>query len=100
MFRSVPGKNPGLDLKDLDVVHEEIPTYPMMAEWAHIQGDVVVRVTINEHGVPIHLELMEGHPALQGETMRAAKCWRFGKGIFRERKVEATFDMVFRYILR
>jgi protein TonB len=92
--------NPGLDLKDLEVIHEEIPIYPVMAEWGHIQGDVVVRVTINEKGVPIRTELLEGPPALRAETLRAVKLWRFGRGMFRGRKVNATFDMTFRYILR
>jgi TonB family protein len=100
LIRGVPGMNPELDLADLEVIHEEIPQYPLLAEWGHIQGDVVVRVTINEKGVPIKTELQEGPPALQAETMRAVKLWRFGRGIFRGRKMEATFDMTFRYILR
>lgn len=100
MFKGVPGLDPGLDLNDLEVIHEEIPHYPMLAEWGHIQGDVVVRVTINEKGIPIRTELLEGPPALQSETMRAVKLWRFGRGIFRGKKLEATFDMTFRYILR
>ncbi|HLP31755.1 MAG TPA: energy transducer TonB [Geothrix sp.] len=100
MIRGVPGMNPELNLADLEVIHEEIPQYPVLAEWGRIQGDVVVRVTINEKGVPIKTELQEGPPALRAETMRAVKLWRFGRGIFRGRKVEATFDMTFRYILR
>ena len=100
MFRPVPGLNPGLDLNDLEVLHEEIPSYPLLAEWGKIQGDVVVRVTINEKGIPIRTELQEGPQALQSETMRAVKRWRFGRGIFRGQKVSATFDMTFRYILR
>lgn len=100
MFRAVPGLNPGLDLNDLEVIHEEIPSYPLLAEWGKIQGDVVVRVTIDEKGVPIRTELQEGPQALQSETMRAVKLWRFGRGIFRGQKVNATFDMTFRYILR
>lgn len=100
MFRAVPGLNPGLDLNDLEVIHEEIPSYPFLAEWGRIQGDVVVRVTINEKGFPIRTELQEGPEALQSETMRAVKLWRFGRGIFRGQKVDATFDMTFRYILR
>ncbi len=43
---------------------------------------------------------MEGPEALRSETLRAVKRWRFGKGVFRGRKVEATFDMTFRYILQ
>lgn len=100
MFRAVPGLSPGLDLNDLEVIHEEIPSYPLLAEWGRIQGDVVVRVTINEKGVPIRTELQEGPEALRSETMRAVKLWRFGRGIFRGQKVNATFDMTFRYILR
>lgn len=100
LIRGVPGLNPELDLADLEVIHEEIPQYPLLAEWGRIQGDVVVRVTINEKGVPIKTELQEGPPALQAETMRAVKLWRFGRGIFRGRKMQATFDMTFRYILR
>lgn len=100
MFRAVPGMSQGLNLEDLEVIHEEIPVYPTLAAWSNIQGDVVVRVTINEHGVPIRTELLEGPPQLCGVTMRAVKHWRFGKGIFRGRKVNATFDMTFRFILR
>lgn len=99
IIRGVPGMNPGLDLDDLEVIHEEIPEYPTLAAWSNIQGDVVVRVTIDERGVPIRTELLEGPPPLCKETMWAAKLWRFGKGIFRGRKVNATFDMTFRYIL-
>lgn len=100
MFRAVPGLSQGLNLADLDVVHEEIPEYPLLAAWSNIQGDVVVRVTINEHGVPIRTELIEGPPQLCPATIRAVKHWRFGKGIFRGRKVNATFDMTFRFILK
>lgn len=100
MFRAVPGLSQSLNLADLEVVHEEIPEYPLLAAWSNIQGDVVVRVTINEHGVPIRTELVEGPPQLCGVTMRAVKHWRFGKGLFRGKKVNAVFDMTFRFILR
>lgn len=92
--------NPTLDLSELEVIHEEIPHYPLLAEWGHVQGDVVVRVTIDHHGVPIQTTLLEGPPQLREETMRAVKLWRFGKGMFRGRPVEATFDITFRFILR
>lgn len=52
MIRGVPGMNPELDLSELEVIHEEIPQYPLLAEWGRIQGDVVVRVTINERECP------------------------------------------------
>jgi TonB family protein len=100
MIRGVPGMNPELNMNDLEIIHEEIPQYPVLAEWGQIQGDVVVRVTINEKGVPIRTELLEGPAQLQSETMRAIKLWRFGKGIFRGKSLNATFDMTFRYILR
>jgi TonB family protein len=100
MIRGVPGLNQDLNLDDLEIIHEEIPHYPLLAEWAQVQGDVVVRVTINEKGVPIRTELLEGPAQLQAETMRAVKLWRFGKGIFRGKSLDATFDMTFRYILR
>lgn len=98
-IRGVPGQNGELKLEDLEVVHEEIPAYPLLAELAGVQGDVVVRITIDNQGKPIRTELIEGHQGLVSETLRAARLWRFGKGIFRGRKVEATFDMTFRYIL-
>jgi hypothetical protein len=66
MIRGVPGMNPGLDLNDLEVIHEEIPEYPTLAAWGNIQGDVVVRVTIDERGVPIRTELLEGPPRCAG----------------------------------
>jgi TonB family protein len=53
------------------------PRYPSTAEMAHIQGDVVVRVTIDENGKVTDAKPVSGHPMLLEAAVRAVRQWRF-----------------------
>src|SRR5437660_10325993 len=51
--------------------------YPSMAEMAHIQGDVIVRVTIDENGKVTEAKGASGHPLLLEAAIPAVKQWEF-----------------------
>ncbi len=53
------------------------PKYPSLAMMAHIQGDVIVRVTIDENGKVTDAKAVSGHPMLIEEAVPAVKDWRF-----------------------
>jgi TonB family protein len=53
------------------------PRYPSMAEMAHIQGDVIVRVTIDESGKVTEAKGASGHPLLLEAAIPAVKQWEF-----------------------
>ena len=48
-----------------------------MAEMAHIQGDVIVRVTIDENGKVTEAKGASGHPLLLEAAIPAVKQWEF-----------------------
>jgi TonB family protein len=51
--------------------------YPPLAEVAHIQGVVVLQVTINESGKVEDRKAISGHPLLVQPAMDAVKDWKF-----------------------
>ncbi len=64
-------------LLDQNKIHDEKPRYPGAARMGHIQGDVVIRVTINKLGRVENLNAVSGHPLLREEALEAVKEWRY-----------------------
>ena len=64
-------------LLDQNKIHDEKPRYPGAAKMGHIQGDVVIRVTINKLGRVETLNAVSGHPLLREEALEAVKEWRY-----------------------
>lgn len=64
-------------LLDQNKIHDEKPRYPGAAQMGHIQGDVVIRVTINKQGRVENLNALSGHPLLREEALEAVKAWRY-----------------------
>ncbi|HEV2348407.1 MAG TPA: TonB family protein [Terriglobia bacterium] len=55
------------------------PIYPPEAKAAHIQGEVVLQVTVDEDGGVSDVEVESGPPALAKAALDAVRQWRFSK---------------------
>jgi TonB family protein len=75
------------------------PVYPALARQARIQGDVVVRLTIDEGGVPTDIRLVSGHPLLSPTALDAVKQWRFRPYQMDQKAVEADTQITVRFRL-
>jgi TonB family protein len=75
------------------------PVYPALARQARIQGDVVVRLTIDEGGVPTDIRLVSGHPMLSPAVLDAVRQWRFRPYEVDEKAVEADTQITVRFRL-
>lgn len=75
------------------------PVYPYMAKVAHVQGDVVVQMTIDTQGVPSAVQVVSGPAPLQAEALRAAKLWRFSPATMNGQAVPATFKLLIKFQL-
>ncbi len=53
------------------------PKYPRQAEIVHVQGDVIVRVTIDENGKVTDAKGVSGHPLLLDSAASATREWTF-----------------------
>jgi TonB family protein len=96
-----PGTAP-LDLGQvgLTVLHQVEPIYPDIARRARIQGLVVLLMTVNEQGIPIQVQVMEGHPAFHDVAVRAARQWRFEPARMSGLPVSAVFRLTLKFSLR
>ncbi len=53
------------------------PTYPVLAQKAHIQGVVVLTALIDKDGIIQNLQVVSGHPLLAPAAIEAVKQWRY-----------------------
>ncbi len=87
-------------LKDVDIHRYVAPEYPNLAVSARVEGDVPVRVTLDERGRLVHFEILSGHPAFFNEVNRVLPLWRFNPVKKDGRAVQATFEVVIRFTIQ
>lgn len=67
----------GGNVKEPRLISSPAPVYPVIAKEAHIQGDVVIKTTIDTHGNVTHMEVVSGPPMLRGSALEALKRWKY-----------------------
>jgi protein TonB len=82
------------------VLYQVNPVYPPLAMAAHQQGQVVIRMTIDERGLPSDVQAVSGIPTLQAPALRAARQWRFEPARQNGQPVAATFLLTLNFVLR
>ena len=53
------------------------PDYPLEAKRQHIQGDVLLRITIDEQGNVADVQVTSGDPTLAEAAISAVKTWKY-----------------------
>ena len=85
-----------VDYRDLKVLHQEYPRYPDKAAYDRISGRVLVKVVIDERGIPCEASVVEcDHPVFEKEALRTARHWRFSPVILEGQPVRAAFTIYF-----
>ena len=74
------------------------PTYPSIARAAGAEGDVVVRVTIDEGGNIIAAHAVSGHPLLQAAAVSAAREAKFTPTRLEGRPIQVRGSLVYNFI--
>lgn len=83
----------------LRILKQVDPRYPAPAKMARIQGEVVLRMLVDEQGVPVKADVVSGHGMLAGEATRAAMQWRFEAARVGSQPVRATFLLTLKFRL-
>lgn len=93
----IKGMGPGglaVRIGDMEVLRREEPVYPSSEMSNGIEDMVELEVTIDEHGVPVHVKVSKSTvPNLAAEALRVIKLWRFAAVRYRGIPVRATFRM-------
>jgi protein TonB len=83
----------------LQILKQVEPAYPPVARAARIQGNVVLRMLVDERGLPIHADVVEGPALLRAEALRAAQQWEFSPARVSGQSVKATFLLTIKFRL-
>lgn len=89
-----------ISMTQVQVLHQAVPAYPSLARLIKVQGDVIVRMTIDTHGVPTDVKIVSGPEVLRAEALRCAQQWRFTPARSGGEAVPAAFNLTLRFMLR
>jgi TonB family protein len=67
----------GGNVKEPHLVSRAMPEYPLVAKQAGIQGDVVMKTTIDAKGNVVNVQVVSGPQMLRGPAMAALRRWRY-----------------------
>jgi TonB family protein len=76
----IPTEGPvkvGGNVKEPRLVSRVMPEYPLVAKQAGIQGDVVVKTTIDQKGNVVNMQVVSGPAMLRGPALSALRRWRY-----------------------
>ena len=62
---------------DAEFIRHDLPAYPAMARWTHIEGEVEVALRVDlRTGAVLGAEVLSGHELLKPGVLQAAQAWR------------------------
>ena len=67
----------GGNVKEPRLVSRAMPEYPLVAKEAGIQGDVVMKTTIDAKGNVVNVQVVSGPQMLRGPAMAALRRWKY-----------------------
>jgi protein TonB len=79
------------------LLHEVLPKYPKKALKKHIQGDVVLKVSIDKSGNVTEVKAMKGEPILANAAVNAVKQWKYKPHLLNGEPVELATTVVIQF---
>jgi TonB family protein len=67
----------GGQVKEPKLVSSTLPIYPAIAKKTNIQGDVIIRATIDKDGRVAHMDAVSGPPMLRQPALDALSRWKY-----------------------
>lgn len=83
------------DAGGLSAAHKVQPQYPAEAKQNHVEGDVVIRIQVDQHGLVSDAHVLSGPEQLQQAALTAVRQWTFTKTSM----LPATSDVVISFRL-
>jgi TonB family protein len=67
----------GGNVKEPKLLTRVMPEYPTVAKEAHIDGDIVVKTTIDVKGNVVNMQVVSGPAMLRGPALAALRRWKY-----------------------
>ncbi|HVO80915.1 MAG TPA: TonB family protein [Terriglobales bacterium] len=65
------------EVADKHVSHRVAPVYPDWARHKHLEGEVLLRASVNDDGSVDSVQVLDGHPRLAPAAVEAVRQWRY-----------------------
>jgi protein TonB len=87
-------------LQEAKLIQKVEPIYPELAIKARITGRVILQVTVDEDGNVASIQVLQGHPLLEGAAVSAVKQWKYAPTILNGEPVPVTANVTVIFVLR
>jgi len=87
-------------LDPAELIKQTVPLYPPLARSARVEGVVVLEGTVNVSGGVENIRVVEGHPLLIDEALRAVKKWKYRPAILNGQPTPSPVTIRVRFILK
>jgi TonB family protein len=91
-----PGKVGG-NVKEPRLVSRVMPEYPLVAKQSGIQGDVVVKTTIDVKGNVANVQVVSGPAMLRGPALAALRRWRYEPSTLNGQPIEVQMLVTIKF---
>ena len=88
------------NIQESKLIKSVQPTYPALAKRARVQGNVTLRITIDEEGNVIDTSVIEGHPLLNDAAISAVRQWKYSPTFVNEKPVQVTATVTVKFNLQ
>ncbi len=90
----------GGDVLASKLVRKVEPVYPNLAKLAHVQGVVILQVTVDEEGNVSDIRVLRGHPLLEEAAVQAVQQWKYSPTFLNGEPVPVTAAVTVIFSLR
>jgi TonB family protein len=87
----------GGNVKEPRLVSRVMPDYPVVAKQAGIQGDVVVRTTIDQKGNVVNMQVVSGPAMLRGPALAALRRWKYEPSTLNGQAIEVQMMVTIKF---
>jgi TonB family protein len=90
----------GGHIEPAQLIKQTIPMYPPLARTARVEGVVLLEGTVNVSGSIENIHVIDGHPFLIGEAVKAVKKWKYRPAILNGQPTPSPVTITVRFILK
>ena len=87
----------GGNVKEPRLVSRVMPEYPLVAKQAGIQGDVVVKTTIDPKGNVVNVQVVSGPAMLRGPALAALRRWKYEPSTLNGQPIEVQMLVTIKF---
>jgi TonB family protein len=84
-------------VKEPRLVSRVMPDYPLVAKQAGIQGDVVVKTTIDAKGSVVNTQVVSGPALLRGPALAALRRWKYEPSTLNGQPIEVQMLVTIKF---